>query len=507
MSPYSTESCVRFHHGTEGTGGEHLRLSTNFRSKHNLISFTNFLFGKLFGEHSDPAKLFNPPPQNLEAGKENTGDDSSSPQKSSNNSIEITLFSEEETENDSDQPKPPSPSERLFEIESRLIATRCRSLVDEGTPADTITILLRTMNNFPAVSRALTEKGLLFQTYKGGNFFLEEEVVDISIILECIDNPDAPENLGALFRIPAFGIADESIFSFLFGTDINDRRDREKIEQLRGLTDKFHAVKDAVTIDETIEGFLSESGYRPNNILNVKKLREMAKSRQNESGLTLSEFICNLRLARDLNIRENAPTSALDSNNMIKIMTIHAAKGLEFDTVFVPNLKRLIDPKSENIYLDDEAGLAINLNRKTRPLLHHLASGNHRERELAEAKRLLYVALTRAKERLILYLPHTEKPPASFNTCRSYADWLTFLIPEITDGVKAADFDYDGKFTALPYESKPQITTPEKPASSEKKPTTKAGSNCCRYNTHKEKSLQCFRDRNPPRRQRPDRPY
>jgi ATP-dependent helicase/nuclease subunit A len=97
------------------------------------------------------------------------------------------------------------------------------------------------------------------------------------------------------------------------------------------------------------------------------------------------------------------PRPPLEAGDAVSLMTVHSAKGLEWPVVVVPDLARGFPPESYPILFDPELGVALNLGEDERePVLYRLIADRKLSAREAEARRLLYVACTRARDHLIL---------------------------------------------------------------------------------------------------------
>jgi ATP-dependent helicase/nuclease subunit A len=153
---------------------------------------------------------------------------------------------------------------------------------------------------------------------------------------------------------------------------------------------------------------------------NLWKLVALALDKQE---LSPGEFAESLRLMRDYNVQQT--DASLDTSDSVKLMTIHSSKGLEFPAVILPVLDAVQAPRSERIIYHREFGIAFNTARsdsEPKPAYYQVATAISEEMELAEKKRLFYVATTRARDYLGLFFNADSRNMPSFRTW--LRDWL-----------------------------------------------------------------------------------
>jgi hypothetical protein len=193
---------------------------------------------------------------------------------------------------------------------------------------------------------------------------------------------------------------------------------REDRERLVAFAARFAAERAAVPrrrLDELMERAIAASGYDltllglaggARRMANVDKLLRLARGFEAAEGRDLRAFVEHAGALEDAQKRE--PEAAVEDPDLdaVRLMTVHAAKGLEFGVVVVADLGRLPNRTTPLIQVDGErVGLRLSLldGAKATPALDYPdLEARRRERESAEEQRVLYVALTRAKERLLL---------------------------------------------------------------------------------------------------------
>ncbi len=143
-------------------------------------------------------------------------------------------------------------------------------------------------------------------------------------------------------------------------------------------------------------------------VANVRKLIELARDLERRRLVTLDEFVRAIRDLAEREPREPEAPLAAEQDDVVRLMTIHQAKGLEFPVVVLPDLGRQLDRDNETIVVDETLGLvaAPVVGAGQRPQRHAWLE-EYRRREIdrarAEHARLLYVACTRARDELVLH--------------------------------------------------------------------------------------------------------
>ena len=283
------------------------------------------------------------------------------------------------------------------------------------TPAD-IAILFRTRDSHREFEAALDRRGIAAYVYKGLGFFDADEIKDVLALLWYLADPVSDLRAAALLRSRVLRLSDEAIrrlapnlAASLRGAaaprvDL-DPADAVTLAQARVSCARWRGLVDRLPPAELLDLVLTESAYfvemRGPRLLqareNLKKMRALIRRIQNRGYATLGRIAAHLdRLA--VGDESNAVIDALDAVNL---MTVHASKGLEFPIVFVVNLARgtgsFRDPIRVVAVADTPSRVSVAVGD-----FRSDADEDHVAKESEETKRLLYVALTRARDRLYL---------------------------------------------------------------------------------------------------------
>jgi len=282
------------------------------------------------------------------------------------------------------------------------------------TAAD-IAILFRTRDSHREFEAALERRGIGAYVYKGLGFFDADEIKDVLALLWYLADPLSDLRTAALLRSRFFRLSDEAIRRLApnlaaalrdpIAPAIDlDAPDASTLAHAREVSARWRALVDRLPPAELLDLVLAESAYFvemrgprfPQARENLKKIRALIRRIQNRGYATLGRIAAHLdRLA--VGDESNAVIDALDAVNL---MTVHASKGLEFPVVFLVNLARGTGNFRDPIRVVAAAGgedvsVAVGDFRSD-------ADEDGAAKEKEETKRLLYVALTRARDRLYL---------------------------------------------------------------------------------------------------------
>ncbi len=412
-----------------------LGLSRNFRSVPGVLDFVNALFASTFTEDGSQLQPGLPLPADSEPAVE-------------------FLWAEDPPEEGEKAVTAPDAKERRKQ-EAKRIARYLKQRIDDGWPVrgrdeqgkmgvrdarpGDVAILLGALSDSAFYEQELANVGLDYHVVGGAGYFSQQEVYDLIHVLTVIEDPfDAVAMAGAL-RSPFFTLSDEALYS-LSRKDIGmllpgllaaeelsglGEADRRKAIRARELLAAWRAIKDSVPVSTLIDRVLDESGYEAaiaaeflgdRKRANARKLVNMARVFDRQGGFTLADFVERLRSnVRDATREGQAATTDEDNLDIVRIMTIHKSKGLEFPVVVVPDLNRKRDASRSRFALHPELGPIVSPSTLRRAdsgddddesepgsLGWALYRWIEQREEDAESLRLLYVATTRARDVLVL---------------------------------------------------------------------------------------------------------
>ena len=290
-------------------------------------------------------------------------------------------------------------------------------------PGD-VAILFRTRESHREFEDALALAGLPSYVYKGLGFFDADEIKDVLALLWYLAEPASDLRAAAFLRSRFVRLSDDALRRLAPGladalrgggpsvegppdqrADPElDPADRARLDAARASTARWRARADRMPPAELIDLVLHESAYGielrgarfQQARENLKKFRALLRRIQNRGYATLGRIASHLdRLA--VGDESNA---SLDATNAVNLMTVHAAKGLEFPVVFLVNLARGTGNRRDHIRIGSEQSSGAASVSVGDFVSEYDDDAQPRERE--ETKRLLYVALTRARDRLYL---------------------------------------------------------------------------------------------------------
>lgn len=420
-----------------------LTLHESFRSQARIVHFINELFTDLLGAGHSKAKY--------RAGYRALSATRNDEEAHSGERIEVVSFAVPD-HGDRFQ------EQLLDQIEPRLVADsilkkmsdRIQVSNKDGShrPASygDFAILVQRNGDFAALERGLAERAIPYVTLGGKTFLRRQEVFDIENLLEFLADPMNDHALLGVLRSPIFSLPDDAIHKLVLGKRGSlwgalQRKAREKQDGLQPLNRACHLLKlflgqvPLKSLRELLLSIITTTSYDlvlltmtdgRQRSRNLWKLLDLASKNEH---LSCGEFARLLKTMESFGVKQaNAP---LETSDAVKLMTIHKAKGLEFPIVLLPVLRAKSKASSAKLLFHYHYGVAINTARgreDTKPLFYTLASLVDEDMELAEKRRLLYVAATRARDYLTVFLPDETRRE------RSFASWLkTFLRTRIED--------------------------------------------------------------------------
>ena len=303
--------------------------------------------------------------------------------------------------------------------EAQWVARRVLELLagDPQFSYQDVAVLVRNTEVIPAFTGAFDTAGVPYVVNQGRGFYGLREVVDLTHLLRVIANPRDEISMAAVLRSPLVEAPDEDILELrTMGDNIGaalmgqsgDGRLGQFREQLRG----WRVRREHVTFDRLLLQAIDECGYAASP--NVDKF--LAQARDASAVMSLDEFVRELEMVREENPREpDAPPE--DATDAVKVMTVHSAKGLEFPIVFLAALHKGIDTDVPVVAFSRTFGLGARWRmpdaRKDKDdLFQHAIREERKRREAEESSRLLYVAMTRAEQHLVLSF--SGKKPANW---------------------------------------------------------------------------------------------
>jgi ATP-dependent helicase/nuclease subunit A len=496
-------------------GWQTIHLSENFRSHEGILNFVNPLFTWLM--QKDLGGL----DYDAEAALKFGGSAERSAMRSvpgEKPPVELhVLLSDEEPESqkpDAD-PEEDQPELEEAEQEARLVAGRLRQLTEdrfvihhqgEGKLRavewrDMIVLLRAAKNKVETYAKAFAAAGVPLQT-KRNAFFTTQEVLDLCNLLHILDNPLQDIPLVGVLRSPLVGLNDEELASIrieseakLFWDALHEFRGKQPLspagKKIRKFLDHFARWRDArrcASLGQRLDAILVDTGYADwlltqprgrERAANVQQLLRLARQFDESRGQSLYLFLRHIEELQDA-AGDIEPAGAVEEN-AVRLMTVHQSKGLEFPVVAVADLGKRFNlfDRSKEIVIHEKFGLCSKIKpphtgQRYPSLPQWLARRSDGFETIGEEMRVLYVALTRAQNHLLLFGSATKgaferwSSRASINplppeVCRhqSWLDWLgvftTVGRSDWTDQTEGITNTFTYKFHTEP----PEFSRPE----------------------------------------------
>ncbi|MCG2710681.1 MAG: UvrD-helicase domain-containing protein [Thermodesulfovibrionales bacterium] len=314
--------------------------------------------------------------------------------------------------------------------EASVLAKRIRSLAgiykisdgDKKRPCafGDMAVLLRKRTHLALFESALRKEHIPFIVVKGIGFYDEPEVALLRELLSFIIDPHDDYSLFCALRSPLFGIDYETLLNLIAENNqplINKLQANPEhlgriFRMLHNWIEKSKNTPLAIILEEALTETEGWKHYREKQRqANIKKFIKLIESYESAgfSGLEIREKLIKARDGDEPKANINT-----EGMNAVKIMTIHAAKGLQFPMVFLPSLDEADTPRSSSIVIDEEGSrISIAYEEDSAKRKNIAEFARRKEKELEEGKRLFYVAVTRARDFLcMLGALNKEKSPA-----------------------------------------------------------------------------------------------
>jgi ATP-dependent helicase/nuclease subunit A len=447
-------------------GGFRVDLNANFRSAKGVLDFVNKVFGRIMTvsfakvDYDESAKL-RPAP----------GDESEGLRSDEKGTVEFHILDEKNKGEDleGEEAREPEESEDIFSSRQRqatMIAQRIRQMVGaetgepefqiydkqrrekRGVEYRDIVVLMRSLakkaNDYVEIFRLA---GVPVSCQATAGYFEATEISDCLCLLKVLDNPQRDIELAAVLRSPFFKVSDTELAKIKVHSKTNERYKNfyecvleysasgtevklaeklkkvlEQIEQWRGVA-RSGSLADLIWQIYRQTGFLSYIYALPSGEArraNLLKLHERAIQFEGFASsvgkLSLGRFVEFIEELQEIG-QDWAPAEPDSSvENAVRIISVHKSKGLEFPVVFLAELYSQFNKRDiqEDFLAEtrDTLGLQIidrKSNTKLSSLAHQIIAEKKLATALAEEMRILYVAMTRARERLILSASEKKK--------------------------------------------------------------------------------------------------
>ena len=410
--------------------GIKIQLFKNFRSRENILNTTNAIFQSIMSKELGDIEYDENEYLNLGTKFEDTKLELAA----RNTDIDIIETNYIQDENNEE------PIQNI-ELEAEYVANKIKKIIDSNqvvydkkvgyrkvTYRDIVILLRATKDRANYFEKEIIKLGMPVFSDASPEYLDSIEIQTIINLLKVIDNPMYDIPLVSVMRSQIGGFSDNDLIKIRINNDkttfyeslINYKEDdlKEKINKFLNNIETWREKSHYQTLDELIWNIYTDTGYynyvslMPNGTLrqaNLKSLFEKAKQYENASFKGIYNFINFIDRLKNKSSDLSAAKLVGENENVIRIMSIHKSKGLEFPIVFLCCSNKQFNIKDLNgpIILHQDLGIGANyISSESKIQFETLAKQSIKiktKREIiSEEMRLLYVALTRAKDRLII---------------------------------------------------------------------------------------------------------
>jgi ATP-dependent helicase/nuclease subunit A len=454
-------------------GGAHIDLKSNFRSTAGLVRFFNAFFARLMRvdggagtEEALEALGCTPFVEGVAHRPESVG----AP-------VELLLEIGPHVRT----------AEEARRWEAERLAERIARMVREGEPLvgeegedgrervravryGDVALLFRAMTDVKVYERALRERGIPYYVLAGRGFYEREEIRDVLALLQFLENTTDELALAAALRSPLFGLSDEALFwlrhaaeasgegeldphPLLTSVQHHERaggiaaEERPRVARAAEVLTRLLHLRDRLSLVELLQEILALTHFDAvqaaafdghQRVANIRKLIELARGFEASGPRALGDFTAFVRQFAEMADESEAHVTT-ETADAVRLMTVHKAKGLEFPVVIIPDTGRPFRREAPPVVFDRAAGLGLQV-PDPRGRLHDTWSRRRvlevlRLREYFEHQRLLFVAMTRARDYLILSgaaerlgARAEEEAAASLLPGASWLEWIAHIL-------------------------------------------------------------------------------
>ncbi len=292
-----------------------------------------------------------------------------------------------------------------------------------------IAVLSRKRLGFSSLAESFLSNNIPFVVHSGSGFYQTQEITDIISLLYFIHNPEDDLSLISLLRSPFFNVDDitllkisktegetfwEKLKNYLNNSDSNIIAE---ISRAYSILESYIKIADRIPIYNLIAKFLQDTAWfgtvsnksgEKQIIANIEKFLNFSRDFESRGFRNFYDFINEVKFITEFEIDDRESVFITD-DDVINVMTIHASKGLEFPVVIIQGINSEAK-KNEGFVVSSDFGLWFpmqklndnNFLEKTDPPAYAISKEERKNIEHAEQNRVLYVALTRAKDYLVI---------------------------------------------------------------------------------------------------------
>ena len=459
-----------------------IQLFKNFRSRKEVLDFSNKIFTRIMSEELGELNYTEEEYLNLGANYEDTNQDLKAEidilltddidiETEQKDSTTTTSNWKETNEDENDSEEEIERVENI-ELEAKFVANRIKELVENKFQIydakkqekrdikykDIVVLLRSTKDPAPIFEKEILKLGMPVFSDSSAEYLESIEIQTIMSLLKIIDNPLQEIPLVAVMRSMIGGFTDNDLveirlsdkYDNFYNTILKSKQSvsnplRAKIDQFLNNLEIWRKEQEYLSLDELIWKIYNDTGYynyvglMTNGELrqaNLKMLFERAKQCESISFKGLFNFINYIEKIKTSSKDMDSAKIIGENDDVIRIMSIHKSKGLEFPVVFLSGTGKQFNMQDLNnkILLHPEIGIGVKYIDYDMQIEYDTLSKQAMRNQimletLSEEMRVLYVALTRAKEKLIITgYSTTDKQNGLHDICDKYSELNSILL-------------------------------------------------------------------------------
>jgi ATP-dependent helicase/nuclease subunit A len=386
-----------------GIGGTIINLNTNFRSRPEVLALTNFVFKNIFSQalgglaYDEQAAL-------------HFGNTSLLTYQGNFKSELLINLPEHKN----------SAGSKDIISNSKMIVQKIKELIKTGVHYQDIAILYRNRTNIPFLEQTLADHQIPYMNHGGSGFYKITQITDLINFLNVLVNPDDEVCLLSVLKSYFFHLDDEALLDLRLDHNTLFLSIKalypaiyETIVHLRQLSHSLNIIEliDQIYALTDYEAYLQDQVNYQTFMVNLNAFKDIIVNNYdyfNSLEYFVSELTTNIKSGFD----EATPAIISSKQDVVNMMSIHKAKGLEFKYVFILCDSKIIDRGAAVGHIDNQLIIdyfnEVNRTKDTKHLFKKLYQFNELTKEMAEELRILYVALTRAQLKLFLVFNTTQ---------------------------------------------------------------------------------------------------
>jgi len=460
-----------------------IQLFKNFRSRSEVLDFSNMIFASIMSEELGELNYTEEEYLNLGANYESTNQDL----RAEIDILNIEDLAVEDTYSEDNSEETEEIKERVenIELEAKFVANRIKQLIENKFQIydakkqekrdikykDIVILLRSTKEPAPIFEKEILNLGMPVFSDASSEYLESIEIQTIMSLLRIIDNPLQEIPLVAVMRSSIGGFTDNELvqirlsdkYDNFYNAILKSKKDvdtglRNKIDKFLNNLEMWRKEQEYLSLDELIWKIYNDTGYynyvglMTNGEIrqaNLKMLFERAKQCESMSFKGLFNFINYIEKIKTSSKDMDSAKVIGENDDVIRIMSIHKSKGLEFPVVFLSGTGKQFNLQDLNnkILLHPEIGIGVKYIDYDRQIEYDTLSKQAMKNQilletLSEEMRVLYVALTRAKEKLIitgystaekqkeideLKYKYSELKPILLKKYKTYLDWIKLV--------------------------------------------------------------------------------